>query len=405
MGYSMKKLKVLLVHRYFWPDSPPYATMLKCIAENLAREGKDVTVFSTQPSYKKNTSKSDQVHIETVNGVNIIRKKVWGYDSNNLLYRVYNTATFLVKLVAHILVAPRYDIVMMSTVPQVVGPFVTAVVARVKGARFFYHCQDIHPEALKFGGLVKSDLLFNLLMAVDKATLVLASKVIVLSDDMKLTLSNRLPVIATKISVINNFELPDFASRDESFSSLSPKGSKFRVLFAGNVGHFQGLELLIDAMLNLKDNRDIELIVLGDGDSKSFLKEKVVELGLNNVSFFGHQKLGVAKAMIREADLCLVTLAPDIYRCAFPSKTITILAQGTPLLVCVEKESSLASMVLDNDLGYHCEIRVSQDISARIFAAYLESGRYDELRYNCMQFYNANFKTDVVLKFWSQLMV
>ena len=139
----MKKLKVLLVHRYFWPDSPPYATMLKCIAEKLASEGKNVTVFSTQPSYKKNTSKSDQDHFENVNGVNIIRKKVRGYDSNNLLSRIYNTITFLVKLVTHILVTPRYDIVMMSTVPQVVGPFVACVVTRVKGARFFYHCQDI----------------------------------------------------------------------------------------------------------------------------------------------------------------------------------------------------------------------------------------------------------------------
>ncbi|MFL2495289.1 MAG: glycosyltransferase family 4 protein [Porticoccaceae bacterium] len=401
----MKNLKVLLVHRYFWPDSPPYAAMLKCIAEDLAREGKDVTVFSTQPSYKKNISKSDQVHIETINGVKIIRKKVWGYDSNNMLYRIYNTVIFLVKLAVHILISPRYDIVMMSTVPQVVGPFVAAVVARSKGARFFYHCQDIHPEAAKFGGLVKSNILFGLLMALDKATMVLASKVIVLSDDMKLTLVNRLPGIATKISVINNFELPDFSYITEDFLTLAPKGYKFRVLFAGNVGNFQGLDLLIDAMVNLKDISEIELVILGDGNAKSLLEEKVVELRLDNVSFFGHQKLGVAKAMIREADLCLVTLAPEIYRCAFPSKAITILAQGTPLLVCVEKESSLAAMVLDNNLGYHCEMRDSQEVSDRLLAAYLEAGRDGELRHKCTQFYNANFRTDIVLKYWSKLVV
>ena len=399
----MQTLKVLLVHRYFWPDSPPYASMLKCIAEELALGDRDITVFSTQPSYKKATSNADQPEFETVRNVKIIRKTLWGFDSDSIFHRLCNSILFLCHLVIHVIASPRYGVIVMSTVPQVFGPFVAALLARCSGARFIYHCQDIHPEVAVFGGLLTSKLICWLLLHIDNITIALAHKVVVVSDDMKLTLIARGPIREHKIIVISNFELPDFSGQEKSFLSLAPKRNKFRLLFAGNVGKFQKLDLIIDAMSKIGPRSDIELFILGDGQAKQALQEKVKQYNLDNVTFFGHQKLGLAKVMMREADLCLVTLAPNMYRVAFPSKTITILAQGSPILACLEKESSLASMVINNDLGFHVEMTNSDDIANVILRAYQQSSRSEDVRIICKSFYNVHFRTDNILNSWSDL--
>ena len=45
-------MRILIVYRYFWPDTPPYATMLRDISRWLAEAGHDVEILTAQPSYK-----------------------------------------------------------------------------------------------------------------------------------------------------------------------------------------------------------------------------------------------------------------------------------------------------------------------------------------------------------------
>ena len=44
---------IVLVHRYFSPDTPPYASILRDIAERLGQDGHRVTVLTCQPSYNR----------------------------------------------------------------------------------------------------------------------------------------------------------------------------------------------------------------------------------------------------------------------------------------------------------------------------------------------------------------
>jgi hypothetical protein len=44
------------------------------------------------------------------------------------------------------IVRKRYDVIMVSTSPPVLAGWFVAVAAKLSGARFIYHCMDIHPE-------------------------------------------------------------------------------------------------------------------------------------------------------------------------------------------------------------------------------------------------------------------
>ena len=70
-------MRVVLVHRYFWPDTPPYAHILRAIAWTLAAGGHDVTVLTAQPSYNREQVAEAPAAEVLPDGVRVLRGPVF----------------------------------------------------------------------------------------------------------------------------------------------------------------------------------------------------------------------------------------------------------------------------------------------------------------------------------------
>ncbi|MCW9026134.1 MAG: hypothetical protein OQJ77_02355, partial [Thiovulaceae bacterium] len=67
-------MKILLIHRFYYPDSPPYAKILDDMRSLFLNNGNDVNVLSSVPSYKKvDYSKTDKLITETSDSYVIYR--------------------------------------------------------------------------------------------------------------------------------------------------------------------------------------------------------------------------------------------------------------------------------------------------------------------------------------------
>ena len=178
-------MRILLIHRYFWPDTPPYAIILKKIAGRLAKDGHEVDVLSTQPSYKPKTHRPSQPARESLDGYSIWRSRLlpsgWRIPGVGAL----NMFLFAVTVIKHALLQRNYDAVMISTSPPVLAGLSARIAAWICGAKMLYHCMDIHPEIGRLSGEFKNRRIFELLKSVDLKTCKHAHRTIVLSDDMK----------------------------------------------------------------------------------------------------------------------------------------------------------------------------------------------------------------------------
>lgn len=346
---AKRSLRVLAIHRYYWPDTPPYASILRRIVSTWVSDGHSVEVLTSQPSYKAALDNQKLPARDTLDGAKVSRMKLPN-ESGKPLVRMLNAARLSLTILRKVLFGRRYDVIMVSTAPPVLTGFTCALVAKLRKTRFIYHCMDIHPEIGRLSGEFRNPIVFSVLQAMDRWSCSKASPVVVLSDDMKRALEERKGSSQCQIRVINNFSLP---SEDAPSQSLpfDMHNEDFNLLFAGNIGRFQGLEVLIEVMgLLVTQQPRIRLIMMGEGTARKELEQKAKEFKAN-VEFVGHHSVAVAKLAMQKADAGFVSLVPGIIKYAYPSKTMTYLEQGCPLLVAVEPQSSLAQDVEQDGVG------------------------------------------------------
>jgi len=418
-------MRLLLVHRYFWPDTPPYASMLRSMGSNWTAEGHEVSVFTAQPSYKPDVDNQRQASRDRVDGIDIVRCRL--IRNNGRLASLLNSFLFVIQLIWFIGSSRKFDFIIMSTVPQVIGAWGASLAAALRKSRFVYHMQDIHPEGAMYSGIIKSSLLVRFLRALDMQTCHRSSAVVVLSNDMKSTLLQRDIRFDKKIKIIKNHPMNDYSKNiseleNKPICALENKGNYvlgrealnrentgskkplFRVVFAGNIGQFQGLDTVIEAGLLLKENAQVRFVFVGDGKSRRALEARSEPAG-KTVEFTGHKSVHEADQIIAEANLALISLGPNIHRVAFPSKILSYAKLGVPILAVVESNSELATLVKDWNMGICVNVGDAHGLANEIATAVSAPEKIKELSMNVKRFGLHTFDINQIKSQWHELLV
>lgn len=369
----MNTPSVLFFYQHFWPDSPPYASMLRSIGGRLNKQGCKVEMLTAQPSYKPIDFNQKCAQSETLDSIDIKRLSTLPGANKIRAIALLGKVLFPIRAVLEVIkrrfLGRRPDVIVAATIPPVLNGACGLLAARIAGAKFVYHMQDIYPEIGVAGGLwSRSSLRYKILVAIDGYIARHADACVVLSTDMQNSLIRR-GVNKASTYIINNFMLESFekndlpasvdgetSSRVENISnddppqSLSNSKEKYRIVFAGNIGRFQALESLLDAFLDERCQQlPIELHFLGDGAVKAELQTQASNC--SSVYFHGHVPFDQAAEFIRNCDAGIVSISPDVIKYAYPSKTLSYLGLGVPLFALVEQQSELASDIRNENLG------------------------------------------------------
>ena len=252
--------------------------------------------------------------------------------------------------ILYLIFKKRYELIIVTSMPPVISAFTVMIACRIKKIRFIYYCMDIYPEVGKISGDFKNKIIYKSLLHVDSKTCLYANPVLVHSQDMLKTLSARPQGHKFNIKTLNNFYKNPIGSSDDYKFDVQYNNSKLTVVYAGNLGRFQNLNLMLD-IIHKVDSSKIEFVFVGDGVMRQHLINRA-QIENIDVTFLGHKSPQKVKKYIKEADICLITLDKGVINCAYPSKTMAYLAQGKPLLALVENNCELASMIVRRRIGF-----------------------------------------------------
>ncbi|QDT10108.1 glycosyltransferase family 4 protein [Planctomycetes bacterium K23_9] len=397
--------RITLIHRYFWPDTSPYGILLRKIAEHLASEGNQVSVFTGQPTYSKESDASQSVQLSQDLGEHLTVKRVKLLSQRRFrpIFRAINDLIFCIGIIWFVL-RKKPQVVMCSTQPPVIGAAAAGWAARRVGAKFIYHLQDIHPEVVCETGHVRHSFLMKLLQKIDVRTVQRADRIVLLSEDMRDSMMDRVAGIKDKIEVIPNFNLPRFDDLKSPPEEWMKTPGVFRMMFAGNIGRFQNLDSIVDACLQVPDKTPFEFVLMGDGKAKEELREKAIAANDDRIKFIDRQPLSMAEPLMADADLCVVSLEPKVYRYAFPSKLASYLSLGTAVLVVCESDSELSRLPIEFGFGLSCNQSPVADILEQIQYAIGHPDEVAGMRVSAGEFFSSHFSRDQVMPQWTQLL-
>ena len=213
-----------------------------------------------------------------------------------------------------------------------------------------YNEQDIFPENAYFtGSLTEKSLVYRVAHALQKYAYKNATALSTISDDMKSTIVTRYGIQEDKVQVIYNWgheELKAHCEAENAFLKKYPKKpGEFRVLYAGNLGKMQNVELVLKAAKLMEDATCISFYIVGSGVNEEQLKTLAKGLKLSNVTFVGMQPPEEAADLYAAADVNVIPLQRGLIYAALPSKTADCLIAGKPIIACVDEESIFSGVM------------------------------------------------------------
>lgn len=245
-----------------------------------------------------------------------------------------------------------------------------------------YNVQDIWPlNALQISLLKRKSLAYKILDKIQERVYNNASHLVTISKDMKETLVKK-GISSNKISVVHNWSYHDecfnIAVKDNYFiDKYNIDLDRFNVIYAGNIGKMQNIEIIIEAAKILKDEDNIHFYFVGDGVEKNNYQEKVKDYNLSNVTFLPMQPAAKAHYIYAMADVNVIPLHKGVIKTALPSKTAVCLATGRPIIACLDLNSNFAQSISKLDNCYVVDPKSSKDLANQIFKNYTREKEYN----------------------------
>ncbi|MFR1758077.1 MAG: glycosyltransferase family 4 protein [Thomasclavelia spiroformis] len=171
----------------------------------------------------------------------------------------------------------------------------------------------------------------------------------------------------------------------------------FNIVFTGNIGDAQGLEILIDAAKRLKET-NIVFHLIGDGRNRQKLEEEVNINNLNDkIIFYGQIPENEIPKYLSNSNVALLILKPNpIFDMTIPAKFQTYLACGCPILGCVHGISK--QIIDDNQLGITTEVVNAQALVTTCEMLLKNKEKIELYSQNALLFSKTNFDKEILIE-------
>jgi len=332
-------LKFVLLTQYYPPEVGGAQVLLASLAAELASQGHHVRVVTALPNYPTGRIfkgyRGRLFSSEVRDGISVFRSWAYPVQTARMIPRLANYLTFCLTSWLAFFWMGKPDIIFVDSPPLFLA--LTALfLARAKGARWVMNISDLWPDAVADSGLVRSPFLLRMARKLESFLYRHADFVGTVTEGIQKILQEdkhvpRGKILFLPIGVDTHLFQPRAA--DQALLRQHQLTDKSVFVFAGTLGHAQGLPVLLDAADALRDRRDIAVVLVGDGPVKRELEAERDRRGLSSVVFAEPVPLAEMPRWWSVARGALVPLKDHpVHESARPSKSLPALASGVPVI-------------------------------------------------------------------------
>jgi glycosyltransferase involved in cell wall biosynthesis len=334
-------MKALLIHQAFVSPKEAGGTRHFEFAQHLRRQGHELTIVASSLSYLTGTRASKHsglVTKENVDGVDVLRAYTLSCLHKSFFWRVISFLSFMCSSVVASFRAGPVDLV-IGTSPPIFQAFSAWLVSFLRRRPLLLEIRDLWPEFAVDMGVLRSKPLIALARRLEKFLYARAAHIIVNSPAYRDYLIGK-GVPEKKISLIPNGVDPEMfnpESDGRAFREELGLNGDFVVTYAGALGMANDIPAILNAAAELRDEREIQFLLVGDGKERPKLQKMADELKLANVRFTGARPKSEIADVLAASDACLATLLDiPMFRTTYPNKVFDYMASARPTVLGID---------------------------------------------------------------------
>lgn len=349
-------MRIKIVTISYYPDLIGIAPLADDLSRGLMERGHEVSVIAGLPhypswevsaEYKRHPFRREVRH----GGVTVWRSYLHASKRPTVLARSLFYGSFTASATFNLLRSGPADVVLIISPPPTLN-LAASLFRWMRGAAVILNVQDIVPDAAIAFGMMTNPIQIRIFRWLERYAYSSSDRIIVVADSFQANLRAK-GVPAEKVTVIHNWIDTDEVrplDRMSSFRIANGIGrERFVVMYAGNMGLSQGLEVVLDAAIRLRRESQIDFVLVGGGASLRDLKARAHTMGLSNIRFIPTQP---SMASVQAAaDVSLVLQRSNVLDVNLPSKIPAIMASGRPMIAGLNPTGDAAKIVRNAACG------------------------------------------------------
>lgn len=395
----MKK-HILVIAQYFYPEQ----FRINDICTEWVKRGYKVTVITGIPNYPQGKYYKGygmfKKRKEIYNGIEIIRIPLIPRGNSSLMLAL-NYLSFVVSgFFWKVLTKVKADYVFIFEVSPMTQALPGVWYAKKRKIPCYLYVQDLWPENVEIITGIKNKQIIGAIGKMVDYIYNRCTKIFTTSNSFVDSIEKR-NVPREMIEYWPQYAEDFYKPLEKRSIAEIPNDNAFNIIFAGNIGNAQGLEILpkVAALIKEKQlDRKIRFNIVGDGRYKDTLIEMVNSNGIDEMfNFIPKQpatKIPELMAACDSAFLCL-TKSP-LFAMTIPAKLQSYMACGIPIIASSEGETN--QIIKESNSGLFSPAGDVQKLCENIIdLAFMSSKELKQLGINARSYYDKHFNKEELL--------
>lgn len=396
----MKK-HILVIAQYFYPEQ----FRINDICNEWVKKGYKVTVVTGIPNYPQGKYYEGygllKKRKETYEGIDIIRIPLVPRGNNSIMlalnYLSFVVSGFFWKLFTKI----KADYVFIYEVSPMTQALPGVWYAGKMNIPCYLYVTDLWPENVEIVTGIKNKYFLNTIGLMVDYIYKKSDKIFTSSQSFIGAINER-GVSIEKIEFWPQYAEDHYLPLDKNSVVVPeiPNDDKFNIIFAGNIGVAQGLEILPKVAQILKEkNLKVRFNLVGDGRFKETLISMVKEFEVDEMfNFIQKQPAVRISEFMAVSDATLISLSKSkVFSITLPAKTQSCLACGLPIIVSADGE--IQEVIKNARAGVCSDAGEINGLATNIEKLItLPESELKFMSSNALEYYNLNFNKNNLLK-------
>lgn len=390
---------ILVISQYFYPEQ----FRINDICSEWVKRGYKVTVLTGIPNYPQGKYYDGYGLIkrrkEIYNGINIIRIPLIP-RGNNAIMLILNYFSFVVsgffwKIFTNI----KADYVFIFEVSPMTQALPGIWYAKKMSIPCYLYVQDLWPENVEIITGIKSKSIIGAIGKMVDYIYFHCTKIFTSSESFIKSIHKR-GVPLNKLKYWPQYAEDFYVPIEKKKIPEIPDDDAFNIVFAGNIGTAQGLDILPKAaeIINSISNKKIRFNIVGDGRYKNEFISIVNTKGLNDMfNFISKQPAIRIPEFMAANDVAFISLIDSpLFEMTIPAKLQSYMACGIPNIASAAGET--AKIIIESKSGLCGEPGDAEELANNIIRLASKSKEeLIQLGRNARTYYDKHFNKNILL--------